>query len=416
MTMNTRRRMLVGTSAVVVGAMVAPRGRAADDLQANVPPNIPEWMKHEGLPLQGQPYTFPSKFEKHVARKGRGDEAMPGSGSIQSPLQDLRGMITPSGLTFERSHAGVPEIDPTQHRLIVHGLVKRPLILTMDDIVRFPSVSRIHFLECSGNSSREWRKPFGNTVQITHGLISCCEWTGVLLSTVLQETGLLKGASWVLAEGADACALSRSVPIEKCFEDAMLVYGQNGEMLRPQQGYPLRLFLPGFEGNMNVKWLRRLKVGNAPFMTREETSKYTDSMPDGSARQFTFIMEAKSVITHPSPGFQLKDKGFYEISGLAWSGMGQIRRVDVSVDGGRNWREAQLQQPILNRAAVRFRLPWMWDGGEAILQSRAMDSSGYVQPTRSQLVAQRGYASQYHYNAIQSWKVGSSGELTNVHA
>jgi sulfane dehydrogenase subunit SoxC len=193
--MNTRRRMLVGTSAVALGAMVAPRGRAADDPEANVPPNIPEWMKHEGLPLQGQSYTLPSKFEKHVTRKGRGDEAMPGSGSIQSPLQDLRGMITPSGLTFERSHAGVPEIDPTQHRLIVHGLVKRPLILTMDDIVRFPSVSRIHFLECSGNSSREWRKPFGKTAQITHGLISCCEWTGVLLSTVLQETGLLKGAS-----------------------------------------------------------------------------------------------------------------------------------------------------------------------------------------------------------------------------
>ena len=249
-----RRRLLIAGGALsgaLAGDMLVPQiGRAED--ASNLPPNVPEWMKHEGLPLQGQPYTLPSKFEKHVARKGRGDEAMPGSGSIQSPLQDLRGMITPSGLTFERSHAGVPEIDPTQHRLIVHGLVKRPLIFTMDDIVRFPSVSRIHFLECSGNGSREWRKPLGDTVQITHGLMSCCEWTGVLLSTVLQETGLMEGASWVLAEGADACALSRSVPIEKCFEDAMLVYGQNGEMLRPQQGYPLRLFLPGFEGNMNV--------------------------------------------------------------------------------------------------------------------------------------------------------------------
>ena len=242
--------------------------------------------------------------------------------------------------------------------------------------------------------------------------MSCCEWTGVLLSTVLQETGLTEGASWVLAEGADACALSRSVPIEKCFEDAMLVYGQNGEMLRPQQGYPLRLFLPGFEGNMNVKWLRRLKVRNAPFMTREETSKYTDSMPDGSARQFTFIMEAKSVITHPSPGFRLKDKGFYEISGLAWSGNGSIKQVDVSADGGKSWAPAALNGPNLPKAPVRFRAPWQWNGGPAVLQSRATDDTGMVQPTREQFAADRGLRGVYHYNAIASWAIDAkAGEL-----
>jgi sulfane dehydrogenase subunit SoxC len=382
----------------------------------NLPPNVPEWMKSEGIPLQGQGYTLPSRFEKDIVRKGRGDEVMPGAGSVQSPIHLLRGMITPAGLTFERSHSGVPEIDPAQHRLMVHGLVKRPLILTMDDIVRFPSVSRIHFLECSGNSSREWKKTYGKTAQTTHGMVSCCEWTGVLLSTILEEVGVKEGASWVLAEGADACAMSRSIPIAKCYEDAMLVYGQNGEMLRPQQGYPLRLFLPGFEGNMSIKWLRRLKVGNAPFMTREETSKYTDLLPDGTARQFTFLMEAKSVITHPSPGHQLGRPGFFEISGIAWSGNGSIRRVDVSTDGGISWQPAELQSPVLDRAITRFRLPWSWNGGEAILQSRAIDSLGYVQPTRSQLISARGLSTQYHYNAIQSWKLSTNGELTNVHA
>jgi sulfane dehydrogenase subunit SoxC len=299
---------------------------------------------------------------------------------------------------------------------MIHGLVRRPMIFTMDDLVRFPSVSRIHFIECSGNGSREWRNPFGKSVQISHGLLSCCEWTGVLLSTLLEEVGVQPEGRWVLAEGADAAAMTRSVPIEKCLEDAMIVYGQNGEMLRPQQGYPLRLFLPGFEGNMSIKWLRRLKVGAEPFMSREETSKYTDTMTDGTARQFTFMMEAKSVITYPAPDHRLRERGFYEISGLAWTGTGRIRRVDISTDGGRTWREAQLQPPVLHRAATRFRFPWTWDGGEAILQSRATDETGYVQPTRAQLVAQRGYNSQYHYNAIQSWKVAASGELTNVHA
>ena len=238
----------------------------------------------------------------------------------------------------------------------------------------------------------------------------------MLLSTIFEEIGLDPKGKWVLAEAADAAGMTRSVPIEKCLEDAILVYGQNGEMLRPQQGYPLRLFLPGWEGNMSVKWLRRLKVGEEPFMTREETSKYTDLMPDGRARQFTFMMEAKSVITYPAPDHKLRQRGFHEISGIAWSGRGRISRVDISTDAGRTWQEAQLQEPVLNRALVRFRMPWNWDGNEVVLQSRATDESGYVQPTRLQLAAERGFGSQYHNNSIQSWRVASNGEITNVHA
>ncbi len=410
------RRQFLARGAAVTGAALGAGAAAAQTSGDNLPPDVPKWMKQEGLPLSTNPYGLPSEFEKHVIRKGRGDQVMPGAGSLQSPLQDLRGMITPNGLVFERSHSGIPVIDPAQHRLMVHGMVKQPMIFTMDELMRFPSVSRIHFIECSGNSSREWRTPFGRSVQISHGLLSNCEWTGVLLSTILEEAGVDRNAKWVLAEGADAAAMTRSVPIEKCLEDAMLVYAQNGEALRPQQGYPLRLFLPGWEGNMSIKWLRRIKVGAEPFMTREETSKYTDTLPDGSSRQFTYMMEAKSVITYPAPDHKLAQRGFYEISGLAWSGKGRIRRVDVSTDGGKTWKEARLQAPVLNRAAVRFRLPWRWEGGEAILQSRAIDESGYVQPTRAQLVAERGLNTIYHYNAIQSWKVAGSGEISNVHA
>jgi sulfane dehydrogenase subunit SoxC len=295
----------------------------------------------------------------------------------------------------------------------VHGLVRQPLVFTMDDIVRFPSVSHIHFMECSGNTSQGWAA-YPPTVQLSHGLLSCCEWTGVMLSTLLEEAGLAPGASWVIAEGADAAALNRSVPLAKCLEDAMIVYAQNGEMLRPENGYPVRLFLPGWEGNMSVKWLRRLKVTNEPVMSRWETSTYTESMPDGTARQFTFVMEAKSVITHPAPESPLKTKGFVEIRGLAWSGTGRIKRVDVSTDGGRSWRQAELQEPVLNRALTRFRLPWHWKGEQIALQSRAMDETGYVQPTHAQLVALRGTANRYHNNAIQGWQVASSGQVTNV--
>lgn len=399
-------------SALVGNALTASASaQGADD---NLPPHVPKWMKLEGKPLGTPPYGLPASHEARITRVGR-EARMPGSGGVWTPLQSLHGTITPNGLVFERSHAGVPDIHPDEHRLMVHGLVRKPMLFTMEDLMRFPSVSRIHFIECSGNTLREWRSPVEKSVQLSHGLLSCCEWTGVPLSTLFDEVGLQDAARWVLAEGADAAAMTRSVPIEKCLEDALLVYAQNGEMLRPENGYPLRLFLPGFEGNMSVKWLRRLKVGTEPFMTREETSKYTDSVPDGSARQFTFTMDVKSVITYPAADHRLKQKGFYEISGLAWSGGGRIRRVDVSSDGGKNWREAALQEPVLHRALTRFRLPWMWEGGSATLQSRAIDESGQVQPTRKQLVAVRGYNSIYHYNAIQSWQVSNSGEVRNVH-
>jgi sulfane dehydrogenase subunit SoxC len=405
-----RRRFIERTALLGASALSASAAAQQTSLQ------VPKWSATPGLPLSHDNYGAPSPFEKAVIRRGRQDYAMPGSGSVMSPLGNLRGTVTPNGLFFERSHAGVPEIDPAQHRLVIHGLVRQPLVFTMDEITRFPSVSRIYFLECSGNTSRGWAPPYPPTVQLSHGLLSCAEWTGVMLSTVLEECGVRPEAKWMLAEGADAAALNRSVPIAKCLEDAMLVYAQNGEMLRPENGYPLRLLLPGWEGNMSVKWLRRLKLDAEPFMTRWETSKYTELMPDGTARQFTFGMDAKSVITHPAPESGLKSRGFVEISGLAWSGNGRIRRVDVSTDGGTNWRAAELQAPVLHRALTRFRLPWRWNGEQTVLQSRAMDETGYVQPTAQQLVALRGTANQYHFNGIQSWQIAPNGQVTNVRA
>ena len=404
------RRRFLRSAAALGGASLTALAHAADPTPLEVPP----WTREPGDPVLWHPYGQPSAFEKNVVRRSRGNSVMPGAASSMTPLQDLFGIVTPTGLVFERHHAGIPQIDPERHRLVVHGLAARPRIFTMDDLVRFPSVSRIHFLECSGNTGTEWQTATSANVQLSHGLLSCCEWTGVPLAVLLEEVGIRPEASWILAEGADGTAMSRSVPVSKALDDALVVYAQNGERLRPEHGYPLRLFLPGFEGNMSIKWLRRLKLGDAPFMTREETSKYTDSLPDGTARQFTFLMEAKSVITRPSPGHVLKDKGFHEISGLAWSGHGRVRRVDVSVDGGVNWREARLEAPVLSRALTRFRLGWDWDGGPAVLQSRVTDETGYVQPRTAQLVGVRGVNSTYHNNAIQSWRVATDGSLSNV--
>jgi sulfane dehydrogenase subunit SoxC len=417
-TRGSRRAFLRNGSIVTTAALAGGlKPQAAFSAAANeLPPHVPFWTTQQGRSILSPPYGVPSPFEAAVVRRPVGGAPTDTAAWSFTPLQDLHGIITPNGLVFERHHAGVPAIDPDQHRLIVHGLVQRPLIFSMDDLMRFPSVSRIHFLECSGNGSPEWKAPTGNTVQYTHGLLSCCEWTGVLLSTVLQEAGVDARASWILAEGADAAAMTRSIPLEKAWDDALLAYAQNGERLRPEQGYPLRLFLPGFEGNSSVKWLRRLKVGDQPFQTREETSKYTDLLPDGSARQFTFYMEAKSVITFPSAGQRLERPGYCEITGLAWSGHGRVQRVDVSVDAGRSWQQARLEEPVLSRALTRFRLPWRWQGQPAALQSRALDESGYVQPTLAQLVAVRGLRSHYHNNAIQTWEVNVKGEVRNVHA
>jgi sulfane dehydrogenase subunit SoxC len=413
---TTRRRLLhnsaVGGGALVVAGLTGREAGAASGGTENLPPNIPEWMKTPGEPMGSQPYGTPSRFEKNVVKNISKDLPQYLSASGRTPLQDLDGIITPNGLFYERHHGGVPTIDPAQHRLMVHGLVDRPLIFTVDDIRRFPSESKIHFLECSGNPI--YKKPFGKTASDLVGLLSCAEWTGVSLKLVLQEAGLQPGAKWVVAEGADAAALTRSIPIEKCLDDALLVYSQNGERLRPQQGYPLRLLLPGFEGNMNVKWLRRLRVTAEPAYSREETSKYTDLMPDGVAREFTFYMEAKSIITRPSGGQRLTEKGFHEITGIAWSGRGKISKVEVSLDDGKSWQEAKLQEPVLSRALTRFRLPWQWGGQPAVIQSLATDETGYVQPTLAELIAVRGDNSSYHNNAIWPWRIGADGEVANA--
>ena len=350
-----RRDFLACGAAASLAAAGAPAVAAVAD---QLPPAIPQWMREPGAGFLQPPYGLPSPFEKAVVRK-LPDQPAAFPTATRTPLQSLFGAHTPNGLFFERHHAGVPAIDPAQHRLMPHGLVERPLLLSMKDLLRFPAVSRSHFIECSGNSMAEFKAPGTGSVQDIHGLLSGAEWTGVRLADVLAEAGLLPSARWILAEGADAAAMTRSVPLAKALDDALLVYGQNGEMLRPEQGYPLRLLLPGYEGNMNVKWLRRLKVGDQPFQTREETAKYTDLMPDGSARQFTFLMGVKSVITTPSARQVLEGRGFREIGGLAWSGHGRIARVEVSLDGGRRWQAAALDGPVQRRALTRFRFPWV---------------------------------------------------------
>jgi sulfane dehydrogenase subunit SoxC len=329
----------------------------------------------------------------------------------------LDGIITPSGLHFERSHSGIPDIDPDQHRLVIHGLVKRPLVFTLDALHRYPMQSRIAFIECAGNGQLlNAPQPQQVGMAPLHGMIGCSEWTGVNLSTLLDEAGIDSSARWVIAEGADAAAMSRSIPLAKAMDDTLVCLYQNGECVRPSNGYPVRLLVPGFEGNMNVKWLRRLKLTTGPAMTRDETSRYTILLIDEKAWQFVFPMEVKSVITRPAPSIKLKEPGFYEISGLAWSGNGSIRQVDVSADGGQSWAPAALHSPILPKAPVRFRAPWRWNGGQAVLQSRATDDTGMVQPTRAAFAAERGLRGVYHYNAIASWRIDENGEASNVYS
>jgi sulfane dehydrogenase subunit SoxC len=286
----------------------------------------------------------------------------------------------------------------------------------MEEIKRLPSASRIYFLECQGNSQREWHAPTGKTVEQTHGVTSCSEWTGVPLSLLLREAGVQEGAAWIVAEGADGSGNERSIPMAKAMDDVLVAYGQNGEAVRPENGYPLRLIVPGWTGNISVKWLRRITVVDRPYLTRMDGVGQPTLMPDGKARQLQFIMEAKSVITFPSGGQRLAGPGFYEIRGLAWSGRGLIRRVEVSTDGGKTWRDARLQEPVLPFAHTRFRLDWRWEGGEAVLQSRCTDETGYVQPTRAALVQVRGLNSRFFNNAIQSWQLAADGSIHNVHA
>jgi sulfane dehydrogenase subunit SoxC len=404
----SRRRFL--KSGVAFGAaLVGGAGRPIAG-RAQLVPDDPS--KVLGGPLR--PYGERSRFEQAVREKylAPTDEF----GSNLTPLSETLGIITPSALHYEVHRSGVPDIDPRKHRLLIHGLVDRPVILTMEEIKRLPSASQICFLECQGNSQREWHAPTGKTVEQTHGVTSCSEWTGVPLSLLLREARVQEGGAWIVAEGADGSGNERSIPMAKAMDDVLVAYGQNGEAVRPENGYPLRLIVPGWTGNISVKWLRRIKVVDRPYLTRMDGVGQPTLMPDGKARQLQFIMEAKSVITSPSGGQRLAGPGYYELRGLAWSGRGMVRRVEVSTDGGKTWRDASLQEPVLPLAHTRFRLGWRWDGREGVLQSRCTDETGYVQPTLAELVSVRGLNSRFFNNAIQSWKVAADGSVHNVHA
>jgi sulfane dehydrogenase subunit SoxC len=416
------RRALLGRGVMFASAAAAGVGStvgAAAEPMVDGP-----WSNEVGAVIPA--YQVASRFEKHVVRTVDNPDNVPRNSRARTPHHLLQGIITPNGLHFTICHGGVPDIDPDKHRLVIHGLVRQPLVFTLDALARYPMVSRIGFVECGGNSAPLFsNEPLQQNVQALHGLASCSEWTGVLLSTLLEESGIDPNAKWVIAEGADSPRLHRSVPLKKAMEDAMVALYQNGERIQPGQGYPLRLWLPGYEGNMNVKYLRRLTLTEAPAMSYYEARTYSQVLPDGKAYQFYFLQEVKSFISSPSPGLTLREPGYYEISGVAYSGTGRIARVMVSADGGKSWGEAALQDPILPKAFTRFRMPWRWNGGPAVLQSRAWDEGGNVQPTRAEIVAHRGQTSKppsvlafpsQHFNGITSWSVDNKGEVKHVYA
>lgn len=375
----------------------------------------PPWMHVPGQPFSL--YGQPSPHEREVVRRVAANRHLPGNGSAFTPLEALEGIVTPTGLHFERHHNGVPQIDPLQHRLVIHGLVRQPLMFDVERLLRYPMRSQLLFLECGGNSNAGWHpEPIQRSVGSFHGLVSCSEWTGVPLGLLLDEAGLDRRAAWGVAEGADAFAMNVSLPLARLRDEAIVALYQNGERLRPEHGYPMRLIVPGCEGVLNVKWLRSLQLTEQPVMARNETAKYTELQPDGRARQFTHVMEVKSLITSPSHGQRLRGQAVYEIKGLAWSGRGRIRRVEVSADGGRSWAEAALDGPALPRCLTRFRAAWRWDGQPGVLKSRATDETGQVQPERAALVAQRGLNGYFHYNAIIAWAVDAEGAVAHVYA
>lgn len=371
-------------------------------------------MKTPGRSFSG--YGMPAKSQEKVQRTFAPAPGRAGTGSSRTPLHLLEGTITPNGLHFERHHNGIPEIDANRHELFIHGMVKRPLAFSVDALMRYPLETHIRFIECPGNGGAfAQARPVQATAAALHGLLSCSEWTGVRLATLLSEAEPLPGAKWVVVEGADAAAMSRSVPLEKCVDDAMIALFQNGEAIRPEQGYPMRLLLPGFEGNMHVKWLRRLNVVAAPVDARDETSHYTELMPGGKARQYMFVQAVKSAILKPSFGLSMRGPGFYEISGLAWSGRGRIVKVDVSADGGKTWAPAALTDPVLPMALTRFRIPWNWGGRPAVLMSRATDEKGDVQPSLAEWSAQYAPGQGYHFNGIQCWGIEADGSVKHVY-
>jgi sulfane dehydrogenase subunit SoxC len=386
----SRRALLAGAAGAVTLGKTATLGALQNPTDTGNVPSSPGSILGQRAPAEK-----PQRFRRPT-------------GSA-TPLQDLYGMITPSDLHFERHHAGVPQVDARSYSLLIHGMVERPTVFTLADLKRFPSVSRICFLECSGNLNRT--APSDTTPQQLAGLTSQSEWTGVALSTLFREVGVRPQATWFLAEGQDAALLARSIPVPKAYDDAMIAYGQNGEAIRPEQGYPARLLLPGWEGNSNVKWIRRIELSDGPFMTREETSKYTEPLGDGKVRMFSFVMDARSLITYPSYPVTLT-RGWVEIKGLAWSGYGKITRVDVSTDDGKTWSAARLQEPVLPKAHTRFRHLWNWTGGDTVIMSRAVDETGYVQPTRAEFIRSRGAGSvPYHLNPVTGWHIRPDGTV-----
>jgi sulfane dehydrogenase subunit SoxC len=413
-TATSRRGFLRSGLAAAGGAAAFATGaRAATPDPAIVTKQ--DWNQVLGEGVAARPYGTPSPFEAHVKRRNVEWLTASTESSVNfTPLHELDGFVTPNGLCFERHHAGIAEVDPAQHRLMINGLVDRELVFTMEDLKRFPRVNRFYFLECAANSGMEWRGAQLNGCQFTHGMVHCVQYSGVLLKTILEEAGLKTNARWLMPEGADASGMNRSVPIEKALDDVMVAFSMNGEALRPEQGYPLRLVVPGWEGNMWVKWLRRIEVGDEPWHAREETSKYTDLLENGQSRRFTWVMDAKSIVTNPSPQAPMLHKGWNVLSGLAWSGRGAVKRVDVSIDGGRNWQTADLQGPVLSRCLTRFYVNFEWNGDPLLIQSRAIDDTGYIQPTKDELRAVRGTNSIYHNNGIQTWHVRGNGEVENV--
>ncbi len=406
------RRTFLTAAAGGLALAGAARAQGAPDPAIT---ELPDWSRHLGEGVAVRPYGKPSKHEAHVIRRDVEWLTASRESSVSfTPLHELDGIITPSGLAFERHHGGIADIDPAKHRLMISGLVERPLVFNLEDIRRFPRRNRIHFLECAANSGMEWRGAQLNGCQFTHGMIHNVAYTGVPLRLLLEEAGVRTNGRWVIAEGADAAGMNRSIPLAKALDDCLVATHMNGEWLRPEQGYPLRLVVPGWEGNMWVKWLRRLEVTDVPLLAREETSKYTDLLADGRSRRFTFVMDAKSVVTNPSPQAPLRHRGQNVLSGLAWSGRGTVSRVDVTLDGGRNWQEARIDGPVLDRSMTRFYVDFDWQGQELMIQSRAHDSTGYVQPTKDELRKVRGVNSIYHNNGIQTWLVRANGETENV--
>ncbi len=399
------RRAAIGVAAGILGGAMLG-GRASNALaQQNGLAAPTDATRVPGL--ASGPLSVRSPFESPAL-----DAAGTTTGSARTPLQAVIGTITPSELHFQRHHNGIAVIDPARYELTLHGLVDRPLVLTLEELKRLPAVTRACFVECSGNGRSAYRDPKREmTPQVVDGLTSNSEWTGVAVSTLLKEVGVQRSASWMLAEGGDAAVLSRSIPLAKMQDDAMIAYAQNGEAIRMANGYPARLLLPGYEGNMCIKWLRRLEAIDQPNMSRDETSKYTDPLPDGTARQFSFVMDAKSIITAPAYPARLGGPGWWPITGLAWTGRGRITRVDVSTDGGRSWTEAELVSPVIPMAHVRFQHLWHWEGGPAQLMSRAIDETGYVQPTLATFRAGRGLGTDFHFNAIRTWLVEPDGRV-----